>query len=143
MFFEPGPFPGLPGLALGPKGPKIGHKPGAEFIMLSSLRSAPLTAGVFGRLPSPVGGPPPPQAPAKCGRVLCADLREDKMINPASDFGPIFGPSGPTAGPGSLGNGPGLKNSAGCTKNQPRRPIISPICGHFVFLGTDRKHIKR
>ena len=42
MFFAPGPFPGLPGLAVGPKEPKIGQKPGAGFIILSSLRSAQL-----------------------------------------------------------------------------------------------------
>ena len=48
------------------------------------------------------------------------------MINPAPGFWPIFGPLGPTAGPGSPGNGPGSNNSAGCTKNQPRRPIVSP-----------------
>ncbi len=29
-----------------------------------------------------------------------ADLREDKMINLGSGFGPIFGPLGITAGPG-------------------------------------------
>ncbi len=40
-------------------------------------------------------------------RFLWADLREDKMINPAPDFWPIFGPLGPTAGPGSLGTGIG------------------------------------
>ncbi len=40
LFFEPGPFPELPGPAVGPNGPKIGQKPGAGFIMLSSLRSA-------------------------------------------------------------------------------------------------------
>ena len=36
-----------------------------------------------------------------------ADLREDKMINPAPDFVQMFGPLGPTAGPGSPGKGPG------------------------------------
>ncbi len=56
------------------------------------------------------------------------------MINPAPGFWPIFGPSGPPAGPGSPGNGPGSKNSAGCTKNQPRGPILSPIRGYFVLL---------
>ncbi len=30
MFFEPEPVPGLPGPAGGPKGPKIGQKPGAR-----------------------------------------------------------------------------------------------------------------
>ncbi len=40
LFFEPGPFPGLPGPALGPEGPKIDRKSGAGFIVLSSLRSA-------------------------------------------------------------------------------------------------------
>jgi hypothetical protein len=59
------------------------------------------------------------------------------MINPAPGFWSISDPWGP----GSPGNGPGSKNSAGCTKNQPRRPMISPIRGHFVF-GTDRKKIK-
>ncbi len=68
-----------------------------------------------------------------------ADLREDKIINPAPGFWPIFGPLGPTAGPGSPGNGPGSKNSAGCTKNQPRRPILSPIRRRFVFLGPTAK----
>ncbi len=45
LFFEPGPFPGLPGPAVGPKGPKIIQKPGAGFIIVSSLRSAQLYAG--------------------------------------------------------------------------------------------------
>ncbi len=60
------------------------------------------------------------------------------MIDPALGFWPIFGPLGPTAGPGSPGNGPASKNGAGCTKNQPRRPIISPIRVHFVFRGPCR-----
>ncbi len=30
LFFEPGPFPGLPGPAVGPKGPKIGLNPGLD-----------------------------------------------------------------------------------------------------------------
>ena len=64
---------------------------------------------------------------------------QDKMINPAPGFWTIFGPWGPTAGPGSPGNGPGSRNSAGCTKNQTRRPILSPIRGHFVFLGPTAK----
>ncbi len=61
------------------------------------------------------------------------------MINLAPFFLPIFGPSGPTAGPGSPGNDPGSKNNAGCTNNQPGIPIISPILGHFVFLGPTAK----
>ncbi len=48
--------------------------------------------------------------------LLWADLRGNQMINPARDFWPIFGPSGPPGGPGSPGNGPGLKNSAGFAK---------------------------
>ncbi len=67
------------------------------------------------------------------------DLREDKMIYPAPDLGPIFGHLGPTAGPGSPGNGLGSENSAGCTKNQPRRPILSLIRVYFVFLGPTAK----
>ncbi len=62
------------------------------------------------------------------------------MINPAPGFGPNFGPLGPTAGPGSLGNGFGSKNNAGCTKNQPRRPIISPVRG---ASGAGRKKVNR
>ncbi len=73
-------------------------------------------------------------------RVLAAkdwaDLREDNMIHPAPDFWPMLGPLG---GPGSPGNGPGSKNSAGCTKNQPRRPNLSPIRGQIVFLGPTAK----
>jgi hypothetical protein len=63
------------------------------------------------------------------------DRREDKMINLASGLWPIFGPLRPPAGHGRPGNGPGSKNSAGNTQSQPRKPIISPIRGHFVFLG--------
>ncbi len=63
-----------------------------------------------------------------------ADLREDKMTNPAPDFWPIFGPLEPTAGPGSHGTGSGSKTSPGCTNNQPRRPILRPVRGYFVFL---------
>ncbi len=40
LFFEPGPFPGLPEPPGGPGGPKIGHKPKAGFIILSSIRSS-------------------------------------------------------------------------------------------------------
>ncbi len=84
--------------------------------------------------------------PARCEQALPrASLRAtrhrflgipwgDKMINQENVFG-LFGPPGPPGGLRSPGNGPGSKNSAGCTKNQPRRPILSPICGHFVFLG--------
>ncbi len=56
------------------------------------------------------------------------------MINPAPGFWPIFSPVGPAAGPGSLGTGSGSKHIAGCTKNQPRRPILRPVLGYFVFL---------
>ncbi len=66
---------------------------------------------------------------------IWTDLREDQIINPAPGFEPIFGPLGPTAGPGSSGNGPGSENSVGCTNSQPRRPNLSPIRWHFVFLG--------
>ncbi len=45
LFCEPGLFPGLPGPAVGPKGPEIGRKPGAIFIILSSLRSAQVPLG--------------------------------------------------------------------------------------------------
>ncbi len=62
------------------------------------------------------------------------------MINPAPGFWQSFGPLGPMVGPGSPGNGPGSKNSAGCAKNQPRRPILSPIRGHFVFSGPTPKN---
>ncbi len=40
LFVEPEPVPRLPEPAVGPKGPKIGQKPGAKFIVLSSLRFA-------------------------------------------------------------------------------------------------------
>ncbi len=71
--------------------------------------------------------------------ILCADLREDKIIDPAPGFWPMLGPLGPTAGPGSLGTG---SSSATCTTSQPWKPIISPIRGHFVFLGPTAKKIK-
>ena len=70
---------------------------------------------------------------AHCVLVVCRRgrvAREDTMKNPAPGFWTIFGPLGPPAGPGSLGNRPGSKNSAGCTKNQPRRPILKP---HVAF----------
>ncbi len=63
------------------------------------------------------------------------------MIKPAPGFRLICGPLGLPGGPGSPGNGPGSKNSAGCTRNQPRRPIQSPIRGHFVFLGPTAKRL--
>ncbi len=63
-----------------------------------------------------------------------ADLREDKVINFAPGLWPIFDPLGPTAGPGNLGTGSGSTNSAGCATNQPRRPILRPVRGYFVFL---------
>ena len=61
------------------------------------------------------------------------------MISPAQGFWPIVSPFGPTACAGSPGNGPGSKSSAGCTENQPRRPIMSPICRHFMVLGPTAK----
>ncbi len=81
----------------------------------------------------------PCEAPPREFVCYRADLREDKMINPAPGFWPIFGPLGPTAGPGNPRNSPGSKNSAGCTKNQPRRPLLSLIHRHFVFLGPTAK----
>ena len=60
-------------------------------------------------------------------------------INPAPGFRPTFGPSRAR----EPGNGPGPQNSAGCTKNQLRRPIIRPIRGHFVFLGPTAKRFKK
>ncbi len=62
-----------------------------------------------------------------------ADLREDKMINPAPGFWPIFGPLKPAAGPGSHGTGSGSKDNAGCVKNQPPRPSIMLFRGYFEF----------
>ncbi len=64
------------------------------------------------------------------------------MINPATGFRPIVGPFGPTAGPGSPGTGPSSKNSAGCIKDQPRRPILKPVRDYLLF-GAGRKNIKR
>ncbi len=61
------------------------------------------------------------------------------MINPAPGFGPIFGPLGPTAGTGSLGTGSGLRASAACAENQPRRPILRPVRGYFVLLVPPQK----
>jgi hypothetical protein len=85
----------------------------------------------------------PPRGVVSDGTLLkwldWADLREDKMINPAPGFWPILGPLGPTASPGSHGIGHGLKNSADYTKNQPRIPILSPIRWHRVFLGPTAK----
>ncbi len=43
---------------------------------------------------------------ARCIAGNWADLKEDRMINPARCFGPIFGPLGPTAGPGNPGTAP-------------------------------------
>ncbi len=53
-----------------------------------------------------------------------ADLREDKMINPARG-----GRFSPPWGPGSLGTGSGSKNNAGRITNLFRRPIIRPVRG--------------
>ncbi len=39
IIFEPEPFPRLPGPAVGPKGPKIGQKPGAGIIISPCIRS--------------------------------------------------------------------------------------------------------
>ncbi len=38
-------------------------------------------------------------------RQITADLRENNHINPATDFGKIFGPTGLTRGPGIPGHG--------------------------------------
>jgi hypothetical protein len=50
----------------------------------------------------------------------------------------IFRPPGPTLGTGSPENGSGSKTRAGCTTNQPRRPILTPVCGYSV-LGWPQK----
>ncbi len=55
-----------------------------------------------------------------------ADAREDKLVNLAPGFGRISALRGPRGGFGSPGNGPGSKKNAGCTSNQPRRPILGP-----------------
>ncbi len=84
-------------------------------ISLKSVQCHPSEAGP-GRLPGSTGGRSFGGPRADLREVLghnWADLREDKMINPAPGFWRIFGPLGPTAGPGSPGNGPGSKNSAG------------------------------
>ncbi len=73
-------------------------------------------------------------APRPARILTRADLREDKMINPAPVFWLSFGPLGPTPGPGSPGNGPCSKNNAGCTKNQTRRSIQSPVRAYFVLI---------
>ncbi len=67
-------------------------------------------------------------------RVIWADPKEDEMIIWAPFFLPIFGPLRPTAGRGSLGTDSGSKHIASCTKKQPRRPLLRPIRGYFVFL---------
>ncbi len=71
-------------------------------------------------------------APYRGLGVVWADLREDTMINPASGFRPIFCPPEPPGGSRSPGNGAIFR--AGCTNNQTRRPILSPIRGCFVFM---------
>ncbi len=48
-----------------------------------------------------------------------ADLREDKMINPAPDVWPTFGPMGPTAGAGSPGDDSGSKKVQVAPKISP------------------------
>ncbi len=53
-----------------------------------------------------------------------ADFREDDVVCCS-----IFGPPGPSAGSGSPRDCPGIKHNAGGTKNQTRRPILSPIRG--------------
>ncbi len=45
--------PRLPGPAVGPKGPKLGQKNGAGFIMFSSLMSAKISNGSAGFCPGP------------------------------------------------------------------------------------------
>ncbi len=55
LSFEPETVPGLPGPAVGPKGPKIGQKPEAGFIMLSSLRSAQVWSPAGGSKRPPAG----------------------------------------------------------------------------------------
>ena len=89
-----------------------------------STQSRPLPSQVFQRAKQRVQ-----IARALCPGSCWVDLKDDKMINPAPGCWPIFGPLGPTAGPGSLGTGSGSKNSAGCTKDQPRGPLLGPIRG--------------
>ena len=60
-------------------------------------------------------------------------------VNPAPGFRPTCDPSRAR----EPENGPGSQNSAGCTKNQPRRPIIRPTRGHFVFLGPTAKRLNK
>ncbi len=68
LFFEPGPFPGLPGPAVGPKGPKFGQKPGAGFIILSSLRSAQPSPSRLGGAAAPQQRPAEPSLGDWCAR---------------------------------------------------------------------------
>ncbi len=57
-----------------------------------------------------------------------ADLREDKIINPAPGFWTMFGSSRPAAGPGSSGNGPGPEFN------------YNSHSWALCVLGTDRKN---
>ncbi len=58
LFFEPGPFPGLPG----PPWAKTRPKPGAGFMTLSSIRSAQILRSVYNKLTNKIGQKPDPGA---------------------------------------------------------------------------------
>ena len=151
-FFEPDASGGVLGPSLAGKRPKTDQNFNLDF---SFLLRPPVSKimdlwGAVRRAATPPHPTPWPVEPSGAPfralwfanlRLARPDLREDKMINPAPGFWPIFGPLGPTAGPGSPGHGPGSKHNAGCTNNQPRRPILSPIRRHFFGGGTDRKNI--
>ncbi len=68
-----------------------------------------------------------------------ADLGEDKMIDPAPGFWPIFGPLRPPAGSGSPGNGPGSKIVRVAPKSTPEtnsKPAATISGGFWGFPGS-------
>ena len=71
-----------------------------------------------------------------------ADLREDNITNPVQFVCRFLAPWGPRRAPGALGAAPARKIVQVAPKTQPRRPTLSPIRGHFVFLGPTAKRYK-
>ncbi len=47
----------------------------------------------------------------------------------------VFGQFSALRGPGSFGNGSGLKSSAGCAANEPRRPNLRLFRGQIGIVG--------
>ncbi len=86
----------------------------------------------------------------RCDEMTCALICAEKRLRGLSggvrspggsggvDSRPLFG----QAWPGDPLDRRSSSHSAGCTKNQPRRPVLRPFRGHVLVLPGSRLHAK-